>query len=141
MMEYRALVSLDPGDSDISWLFVIVESSTGIAYSHQYGGTAVRYSSIEGYLVPVFCPPALVKLRQIFEEELHGSGTEGWPMTQAQLDRLREVVSEISFWESTKDEHVSELILNETRIREIDEAFVPILSPDGPGVLVWNNSD
>ncbi|MFJ9461250.1 DUF6210 family protein [Kitasatospora sp. NPDC101447] len=33
------------------------------------------------------------------------------------------------------------LQLDESRIREADEAWVPVITPDGPGVLVWLNSD
>ncbi|MGW9028169.1 DUF6210 family protein [Streptomyces sp. NPDC055722] len=33
------------------------------------------------------------------------------------------------------------LVLDESRLAEIDEAWVPVVTPDGPGVLVWENSD
>ncbi|WUD78232.1 DUF6210 family protein [Streptomyces sp. NBC_00510] len=33
------------------------------------------------------------------------------------------------------------LRLDESRIREADEAWVPVITPDGPAVLVWFNSD
>ncbi|MFI8456658.1 DUF6210 family protein [Kitasatospora sp. NPDC085464] len=33
------------------------------------------------------------------------------------------------------------LQLDESRIGEADEAWVPVITPDGPGVLVWLNSD
>jgi hypothetical protein len=33
------------------------------------------------------------------------------------------------------------LKLDESRIAEADEAWVPVLTPDGSGVLMWFNSD
>ncbi|MEU6356441.1 DUF6210 family protein [Streptomyces sp. NPDC047072] len=33
------------------------------------------------------------------------------------------------------------LDLDESRLAEADEAWVPVLTPDGPGVLTWENSD
>ncbi|MDX8149202.1 DUF6210 family protein [Lentzea sp. BCCO 10_0061] len=33
------------------------------------------------------------------------------------------------------------LRLDESRIREADEAWIPVITPDGPGLLVWCNSD
>ncbi|MGW2742114.1 DUF6210 family protein [Streptomyces sp. NPDC001450] len=33
------------------------------------------------------------------------------------------------------------LALDETRLAEVDEAWVPVVTPDGPGVLVRENSD
>ena len=31
--------------------------------------------------------------------------------------------------------------LDESRILEADEAWIPVITPHGPGVLVWPNSD
>ncbi|MFD9003063.1 DUF6210 family protein [Streptomyces sp. NPDC059582] len=31
--------------------------------------------------------------------------------------------------------------LDENRIRDTDEAWVPVITPDGPGLLLWANSD
>ncbi|MFD9903267.1 DUF6210 family protein [Streptomyces sp. NPDC059063] len=31
--------------------------------------------------------------------------------------------------------------MDETRVGEADEAWVPVVTPDGPGVPVWFNSD
>ncbi|WUO43891.1 DUF6210 family protein [Streptomyces sp. NBC_00285] len=33
------------------------------------------------------------------------------------------------------------MLLDESRLAEADEAWVPVLTPDGPGVLTWENSD
>ncbi|GAA4880348.1 hypothetical protein GCM10023235_70810 [Kitasatospora terrestris] len=33
------------------------------------------------------------------------------------------------------------LRLDESRIREADEAWIPVITPEGPAVLMWHNSD
>lgn len=33
------------------------------------------------------------------------------------------------------------LQVDETAIDELDEAWIPVLTVDGPGVLIWSNSD
>jgi hypothetical protein len=33
------------------------------------------------------------------------------------------------------------LVLDEARIGEVDEAWVPVISADGCAVLIWPNSD
>ncbi|MFD3458071.1 DUF6210 family protein, partial [Streptomyces sp. NPDC058691] len=63
-----------------------------------------------------------------------------WP--DDELDKLREIIEAIRYWASdgaTEEPHA--LRLDESRIREADEAWVRVITPDGPGVLVWFNSD
>ncbi|WP_460358611.1 DUF6210 family protein [Actinoallomurus acanthiterrae] len=33
------------------------------------------------------------------------------------------------------------LELDEERLHELDEAWTPVVTADGPGILVWQNSD
>ncbi|MGS2617385.1 DUF6210 family protein [Micromonospora sp. LZ34] len=42
---------------------------------------------------------------------------------------------------TSHSEEVHPLRLDESRMREVDEAWVPVITPDGSGVLVWFNSD
>ncbi|MEV6106358.1 DUF6210 family protein [Streptomyces sp. NPDC051940] len=59
------------------------------------------------------------------------------------LARLRAIVAEVTYWSSNSlqwsEPHA--LGLDETRIAELDEAWVPVRTPDGSGVLMWANSD
>ena len=57
--------------------------------------------------------------------------------------RLRAAVSELVVWgiASRNAEDPTFLELDETRLDETEEAWVRVLTPDGPGVLVWQNSD
>ncbi|MER5978556.1 DUF6210 family protein [Streptomyces sp. NPDC001857] len=55
---------------------------------------------------------------------------------------LSETIGAIRYW--TRDGSTAEphpLRLNESRIREADEAWVPEVTPDGPAVLVWFDSN
>jgi len=44
-------------------------------------------------------------------------------------------------WSEGKDTQSRSLELDETRINEVDEAWVPVITPFGSGTLVWKNSD
>jgi hypothetical protein len=124
------------------WLYVIVQAETGVFYQQQYGGLACRQGQIEGFLVPMAGVDAVDALCELFEKDFGGAGTgnNSWP--DDERDRLARIVADISLWAS--DGHTEEphaLRLDESRMREADEAWVPVLTPDGPGVLVWSNSD
>lgn len=124
------------------WLYVVVRAQTGIVYQQQYGGTACRQGKVEGFLVPVHGPDSLTRLRELFEGHFRGAGTWNYQWRDEELDSLREPVREIRYWASdglTETPHP--LQLDEQRLREADEAWIPVLTPDGPGVLVWFNSD
>ena len=91
---------------------------------------------MEGYLFPVAGPVA--GIRDLFEVYFGGVGVpmNGW--SDAERARLRALVESITYW--TRDEW-HPLRLDETRLREGNEAWVPVRTPAGPGVLVWANSD
>lgn len=135
-------VFLDPIEFDGGWLYVIVGAPTGVVYQQQYGGTACRQGKLEGFLVPVVGADALNDLRRLFEVDFRGAGTWNYRWPAEELDRLRSVVGDIGYWASdglTDEPHA--LRLDDSRIPDVDEAWIPVDTPDGPGVLVWNNSD
>ncbi|WP_026413954.1 DUF6210 family protein [Actinomadura oligospora] len=136
-------VFLDPDGSIGSWVFAVVEAPTGVVYQQQYGGTACRQGEVEGFLVPLHASDALAGLRDLFEKHFRGSGTWNytWPDEQERA-RLRDLVEQIRYWTSdgqTDEPHP--LKLDAARIHEADEAWIPVLTPDGPGLLLWPNSD
>lgn len=139
------IVFLDPDESlDSEWLFVIVEHPTGVTYQQQCGGTACRQERVEGYLVPVPDTKAVAPLRSIFEGELGGAGV--WNsveriMTAEQLSNVRDAVASIRFSQSQEGWETSTLRLDEARLSQLDEAWLPVQTSDGPGWLVWSNSD
>ncbi|NYI03557.1 DUF6210 family protein [Allostreptomyces psammosilenae] len=135
-------VFLDPDGMAGGWLYVVVRAPTGVVYQQQYGGTACRQGEVEGFLVPVFGPDALEALHALFVEEFRGAGTPNHSWPEPERARLRGAVAGITYWAS--DGHTEEphpLRLDESRILDVDEAWVPVVTPDGPGVLLWFNSD
>lgn len=142
-MAFRRFVFLDPdGGSGGGWLYAVVEAPTGVFYQQQYGGTACQQGQAEGFLVPLSAPDQLAALRELFERHFRGAGTWNRTWTDAERDRLRESVEAIDYWACdgvAEEPHL--LRLDESRIREADEAWVPVITPDGPAVLVWCNSD
>ncbi|MEV4256485.1 DUF6210 family protein [Spirillospora sp. NPDC049652] len=136
-------VALDPdGTSGGGWLHVVVEAETGVIYQQQYGGNACRQGQTEGFLVPLASPDGLRALRDLFEKDFRGAGTCGFAWPENELGRLRQIVESIRYWACDgNSEKPHNLRLDESRIREADEAWVPVITPDGPGVLVWFNSD
>lgn len=142
VMSSRRFVFLDPDGTVAGWLYVIVEAETGVFYQQQYGGTACRQGQLEGFLVPVAGADALDALRDLFEKDFRGAGTWNYLWSDDERDRLGRIVVGISYWACnghTEEPH--DLRLDDSRMREVDEAWVPVLTPDGPGVLVWSNSD
>jgi hypothetical protein len=139
----RRVVMLDPdGTAPAGWMHVIVRAPTGVVYQQEYGGTATRLGEVEGYLVPVHNAQALATLRSVFERDLRGAGTAGTPLIQTPLDQIWHAVSQIRFWQHDDDHDQSHpLVLDDDRLQELDEAWVPVRTPHGPGYLVWSNSD
>lgn len=94
---------------------------------------------VEGYLVPVHAPEALAELRELFERTLGGAGTWGHKWPEERLRVLRSAVGKIRYW-GAADEPAPP-VLDESLPKDFDEAWLPVLTPDGPGVLMWCNSD
>ncbi|KDN86975.1 DUF6210 family protein [Kitasatospora cheerisanensis] len=138
-------IVLDPDGcgADQGWMFVIVAAPTGVVYQNQGGGYGCLQYQQEGYLIPLFGPDLDEALQEIFVGELKGCGSRRLDWPPALLDRLRMAVDQYGVYGSGRHEDTfpTPLVLDESRLSEVDEAWVPVLTPDGPGVLVWENSD
>jgi uncharacterized protein DUF6210 len=140
----RRYVFLDPDGmaGGTGWLYVVVRAETGVIYQQQYGGTACRQGQVEGFLVPVFGPESLGQLRELFEGHFRGSGTWNYRWKDKEMRSLRRAVEGICYWAGDAlDATPHPLQLDEHQLSDADEAWVPVLTPDGPGILVWFNSD
>ncbi|MGW2839898.1 DUF6210 family protein [Streptomyces sp. NPDC001493] len=139
----RRQVFLDPAETDNGWAFVVVAAETGVVYQNQCGGTACLQFTQEGYLLPLFGTDVAKDISEFFVVEFEGSGARGCDWPPHLLDRLRTAVSELHVYGSANRDDVwpAPLVLDESRLAETDEAWVPVLTPDGPGILVWLNSD
>jgi hypothetical protein len=143
-MTARQYVFLDPDGmaGGTGWLYVVVRAQTRVVYQQQYGGTACRQGQVEGFLVPVSGPDSLAQLRDLFEGHFRGAGTWNYQWRIEEVDRLRKAVAAICYWACNGETEVPHpLELDEQQLGEADEAWIPVLTPDGAGILVWSNSD
>jgi hypothetical protein len=143
-MTERPVVTIDPDGIGPDWMYVIVQRGTGVWYDQQYGGTACRHGRVEGYLVPVYDADTRRLLDALFIQDLEGTGLWGGARRPDDtiVARVREAVSRVRYWASEPDvSSAHQLALDEVRLVEIDEAWLPVVTPDGPGFLVWPNSD
>lgn len=129
-------------------MYVVIEHPTGITYHQQYGGTACRHAGIEGFLVPVHAPDSLAELRRVFEEDLRGAGAWagiGFTWPPELLARVVRAVEEIDYWPTENaartDSGDEPEVLRFDPLRDFDEAWIGVQTSDGPGVLIWRNSD
>ena len=104
--------------------------------------TAAYRTRWKGYLLPVPGRGLDEELKDIFVGELQGAGSKGLAWPPPLLERLRAAVALYVHGSANRDDlYPAPLVLDESRLAEADEAWVPVLTPDGPGVLVWENSD
>ena len=135
-------VFLNPDGTQQSCAFVVVQHPTGIMYGHQCAGVLTDCRSIEGFLIPVGGPELSTDLSSWFVTQWRGNGY-GIDWTTDLMESLSELVSTIPCWftfDDGEDRHEF-LQLDKDRIVECVEAWVPVLTPYGPGVLLFENSD
>ncbi len=144
-MPTRRYVFLDPDGmaGGTGWLYVVVRAQTGVFYQQQYDGTACRHGEVEGFLVPLFGPDSLSQLRELFEGHFRGTGTWNYRWQDDEADSLRKAVAGISYWASDELGAATPcpLQLDEQQLRDADEAWIAVRTPEGPGILLRFNSD
>lgn len=153
-------VFIDPDGTAHDYLGVIVSHPTGIVYIQQCAGVETLMRSLEGYLVPVggitFDPAqgsiSSQGLTVTFHENggcTYGGEGIGDPpraprLPPDRISQLRAIVESIPYWtalESGETSRRGQLRLDETRLAEIVEAWVPVMTPEGCGILTWPNCD
>lgn len=143
-MTTRPTVMIDPdGTYPAEWMYVVVHYPTGVTYGHQYGGTACRWGRVEGFLVPVQSDEARSRFDELFLHQLHGTGLWGGSKApdDALVKHLSDAVALIRYWDANEATTPSPLSLDVARAKEIDEGWLPVITADGPGILIWPNSD
>jgi len=143
-------VFLDPDGSNAFGLAVIVFASTGVRYGTQCNGLATEERSAEGFLV--LCPsrdPAAGRPEQdigalfatFFDDNFRGGVTPVW--TDDLIEQLGNIVGRVVFWKTEPGAHTDRgyLRLDPSRISACVEAWIPVVTVWGPGILVTDNSD
>jgi hypothetical protein len=127
------------GGSTEQTMLVLVPRKTGLVYGHQYGGLKCRYAETEGFLVPAWVnPEARAGLDRLFLADLGGNGVRDEDRPEA-VERVRDAIQQI--WYRGTGDRMAPLQVDDARSAELDEAWVPVLTPDGPAYLAWSNSD
>ncbi len=140
-------VYLDPDGTEDLGMLLIVAASTGVTYETQCDGVATDQKSLEGFLIPLGQAQFEKKFwNELFcDKHLGNHGPIPWldPNTAKYLARLEQIVAEIVCWKSQQggNEERSHLTLDRTRIDECVEAWIPVLTPYGRGILTLKNSD
>lgn len=144
----RRRVFFDPDGTASDYLGVIVLYKTGVVYEQQCGGVACDRRAAEGYFVPLggarFDPAAgRIDVAALTAPFHHGrTCLWGKPPTDDRLAHLRAAVASIPYWSrGAAGDRRARLELDPSRVWEILEAWVPVLTPDGPAILTWPNCD
>jgi hypothetical protein len=145
-------VRIDPDGSQDPGLLVLIRSETGVIYEHQCGGHNTFQYKAEGYVVPIGPPSESEGLRHFFEHEFKnwppfrglnpsvGSETS-WSATS--LATLETLVGALRIWhrDEAGEDNWTVLTLDKNWPDEFTEAWLPVKTQMGPGVLLWHNSD
>ena len=154
MREELRVAEVDPDGTLLeNWLAVVIRHSTGVVYRHQCAGVACEHRLTEGYLVmlertafDVDEPPIKTdELIQVF----HDGDVCMWPWTgravpEERISWLEKLVRRIPYWAYEAGNPLgvrSALELDLERREDIAEAWIPVLTPDGTGVLIYENCD
>jgi hypothetical protein len=140
-------VYLNPDGASPVGLAVIVSAATGVIYGTQCGGVSTQQRELEGFLV--LCPSRDYDVTSDVEAELeqrfraHPSWKPASTWAVPLVDELAAIVRRVVFWRRTNvGEDVRErLSFDRSRLGECVEAWIPVLTPEGPGVLTFENSD
>jgi len=150
----RRRVFIDPDATwQPRWLVVVIEAATGVLYAQQCCGNVCDVREVEGYLVPLGGLKADPDKGFVDPDEFtaifHDSGGCAWgcaygALPADRLERLRRLVQEVPFWTCNDGGNIDErtfLEVDDERLEDITEAWVPVLTADGRGVLMWANCD
>lgn len=132
-------VFIDPDGTGGDWTHVVVEAPTGVFYQQEYGGTSRRQGQAEGYLVPMSGESGAIDALAAVFEPFRGGGAGDHAWAGAELAALRSAVGAVRFWSCDGTAETPHLLrLDETRLSEADEAWLPVHTPDGAGLLMWS---
>ena len=137
-------VLLDPDGTLAFGVVLIISSKTGVAYSAQCGGTSNELRTIEGFLIPVGGTDLADAIYGWFWNRFRGNCHQSNVEWNAKLmNELAEIVATIPCWKTNLDGHDERgrLKLDENRIQECIEAWIPVSTPYGNGILTLKNSD
>lgn len=145
-------VFLDPDGTLPPWLAVIIRRETGVVYANQAAGVATEERLAEGFLVLLggwsYDVDAgridLAALNDVFHEgDACMWAWRGLDLPGDRLAKLHALISGIPLWlyGPGGDHSKFSLRIDTRRLDELAEAWIPLETPAGPGVLVYKNCD
>jgi Family of unknown function (DUF6210) len=136
-------IFLDPAGTIGQMLLLIVRANTGVVYEQQCGGYLCEQRKMEGFLIPVGGAEAAEKIYDWFWKNFKGHCYDGKnQFTPTQLEELKSLVGGVRCWIQSGDEsEPRQLELDVERIAECVEAWIPVVTPFGKGILTLGNSD
>lgn len=142
LMAENHFVFLHPDCMKERYLYVIIAAETRVVYASQVGEEAGEIGELEGFLIPLSQHSISGQLMDFFSREFPGQAYQiTW--TEGKIASLKALVMEISCWYTVKDgsDDCFHLLLDETRMEECTKGWIPVHTPYGYGVLVFNHRD
>jgi hypothetical protein len=137
-------VFLDPDGTSPRGLLLLVEAPTGVIYEQQCGGHANELMSLEGFLIPLGAQAGADTMYEWFQKTFRGQCHKGGNHWNAEhTQQLQALIGRIPCWyhnKQRKDERHF-LQLDMARLGDCLEAWIPVISPYGHGILTLKNSD
>jgi hypothetical protein len=137
-------IFLNPDGSENLGLNLIVEHPTGVLYGQQCAGLLAEIRTVEGFLIPVGGPDAARRVHDWFWKTFPGNCYPPIVWTEDRIRELAGLVAQVPCWLTRPggegDERHS-LVLDEGRLDECVEAWIPVRTPYGRGILVLENLD
>jgi Family of unknown function (DUF6210) len=136
-------------------LLALIPAPTGVVYAHQCAGHRTVVREAEGFLIPVGglgAADAFVgagPLVAFFARAFRGNPPDpqrpqDGTWSEAHLRELTALVGAIPCWLTPRAIEGSRrlfLELDTDRLAELTGGWIPVLTPHGPGVLLFPNSD
>lgn len=142
----RVTILLDPDGTRSFGTVLLVEAQTGATYEHEAAGHWCEHRRVEGICIPLGPDQLAARLVEFFRTEFRGwppvaGGSASW--SDAQWAACAERVREITVWDETppSEGQWTPLELDAERQSEATEAWLPVRTPFGDGVLAFVNSD
>jgi len=143
-MPDKPFITIDPDGSQGQRLHLIVAHPTGVRYSNQCGGYLCAHPCVEGFLIPLGQFAIAQELYDFFDRHFQGHGYPGsMTWSETALSELRSIVARVVCWRTfeTHRDEVEHLELDDERIEECMEAWIPVRTPYGQGFITLENSD
>jgi hypothetical protein len=126
-------------------MFLIIQAPTGVTYQHQCGGLRCDHREAEGFLVPVGGHKDAQPFIDFFDKEFDDYPLV-IPWTEAQIKKLRFLVRTMPYYDEAYEEEGTgfgpyNAELDESRMAECTEAWIPVTTSDGNAILIFENCD